>query len=248
MIRIFVLLITVISLFCGCQQQSQQKPIPQADTIVAVEVKTNVSKPIKSEIAQRLDSLGFINIAEADSTILIDLIYTRSENFTGEVLYETLREAYLHPIAMESLIKANKLLKSKQPNYSLLVLDAARPMSIQKRMWDKVKGTPNNIYVSNPNKGGGMHNYGMAVDVTIVDEHGNWLPMGTEFDHFGIEAHITNEKELVKEGKITNEELQNRVLLRSIMREAGFMPLYNEWWHFNRLGREETIANYKLIE
>ncbi|MBR0042150.1 MAG: D-alanyl-D-alanine dipeptidase, partial [Bacteroides sp.] len=94
----------------------------------------------------------------------------------------------------------------------------------------------------------GMHNYGMAVDITIVDEQGEWLPMGTGFDHFGIEAHITNEDELVKEGKITNEERQNRVLLRNIMQEAGFIPLYNEWWHFNRLEREETIANYKLIE
>ena len=100
----------------------------------------------------------------------------------AEVLYETLREEYLHPLAMESLLKANQLLKAKQPNYSLLVLDAARPMSIQKRMWDKVKGTPHNIYVSNPNKGGGMHNYGMAVDITIVDEQGEWLSMGTEFD------------------------------------------------------------------
>ena len=107
---------------------------------------------------------------------------------------------------------------------------------------------PNNIYVSNPNKGGGMHNYGMAVDITIVDEQGEWLSMGTGFDHFGIEAHITNEDELLKEGKITNEERLNRVLLRSIMQEAGFIPLYNEWWHFNRLERAETIANYKLIE
>ncbi|MBR0041414.1 MAG: D-alanyl-D-alanine dipeptidase, partial [Bacteroides sp.] len=150
--KLNTLFILPIVLICGCQQQSQQKVVPQADTLVSVEINTIASKPIKSELAQKLDSLGFINIAEADSTILIDLIYTRSDNFTGEVLYETLREAYLHPLAMESLLKANQLLKAKQPNYSLLVLDAARPMSIQKRMWDKVKGTPNNIYVSNPNK------------------------------------------------------------------------------------------------
>lgn len=247
------LLIIVISfLFGSCHRQVKPMELQQTDSISAittVKIKNSEQpKSTKSELAQKLDSLGFINIAEADNTILIDLIYTRSDNFTGEVLYETLREAYLHPLAMESLLKANQLLKAKQPNYSLLVLDAARPMSIQKRMWDKVKGTPHNIYVSNPNKGGGMHNYGMAIDITIVDEQGEWLSMGTGFDHFGIEAHITNEDELVKEGKITNEERQNRVLLRSIMQEAGFIPLYNEWWHFNRLERAETIANYKLIE
>ena len=30
-----------------------------------------------------LDSLGFVNIAEADSSIAIDLMYTRADNFTG---------------------------------------------------------------------------------------------------------------------------------------------------------------------
>ena len=216
-----VLFIVLIALLCGCQRPSQTAIIPQTDSIavVEVEIKAETTMPAKSELAQRLDSLGFINIAEADSTIRIDLAYTHPNNFTGEILYETLREAYLHPMAMESLMKANRLLKAKHPSYSLLVLDAAR-----------------------------MHNYGMAVDATIVDEHGKWLPMGTEFDHFGIEAHITNEEELVKQGKITTQERENRVLLRSIMREAGFIPLYNEWWHFNRLKREETITHYKLIE
>lgn len=244
----YAALIAILLFICGCQEQSQQKVVPQSDTIVAIEVKTIASKPIKSEIAQRLDSLGFINIAEADSTILIDLAYTHADNFTGEVLYETLREAYLHPLAMESLLKANQLLKAKQPSYSLLVLDAARPMSIQKRMWDKVKGTPNNIYVANPSKGGGMHNYGMAVDVTIVDEKGEWLPMGTPFDHFGPAAHTTHEEELVAQGIISEEERLNRKLLREVMRGGGFIPLHSEWWHFNRLRREETIRNYQLIE
>lgn len=39
-------------------------------------------------------------------------------------------------------------------------------MSIQQKMWNVVKGTKNDIYVSNPAHGGGMHNYGMAVDIT----------------------------------------------------------------------------------
>ena len=35
-----------------------------------------------------------------------------------------------------------------------------------------------------------MHNYGLAVDVSIADEKGNPLPMGTKVDHLGKEAHI----------------------------------------------------------
>ena len=246
--QFYASLIAILLFICGCQEQSQQKVVPQSDTIVAIEVKTIASRPIKSEITQKLDSLGFINIAEADSSILIDLAYTHADNFTGEVLYETLHEAYLHPLAMESLKKANELLRAKHPDYKLLILDAARPMSIQRRMWNKVKGTPNNIYVANPSKGGGMHNYGLALDVTIVDENGNRLPMGTPFDHFGPAAHTTHEEELVAQGIISEEERLNRILLREVMRGGGFIPLHSEWWHFNRLRREETIPNYQLIE
>lgn len=247
-----LLFIAIVSLLCSCQKQVKPVAGPQTDSIyTTIEVKDEGSellKTEKSDIAKRLEEQGFINIAEADTSILIDLAYARADNFTGEVLYETLREAYLHPLAMESLMKANKLLKEKHPHYKLLILDAARPMSIQRLMWNKVKGTPKNIYVSNPSKGGGMHNYGLAVDVTIVNEKGEQLSMGTPFDHFGPEAHITNEEELVAQGIITTEERANRLLLREIMRNSGFIPLYSEWWHFNRLKREETIQNYKLIE
>lgn len=74
-------------------------------------------------------------------------------------------------------------------------------MSVQQKMWNVVKGTSKYIYVSNPARGGGLHNYGLAVDISILDEAGNPLPMGTEVDHLGPEAHITNEAALVQSGK-----------------------------------------------
>ena len=51
----------------------------------------------KSETAKYLESIGLVNIAKADSSIVIDLMYTRADNFTGKVLYEDLHEAYLRP-------------------------------------------------------------------------------------------------------------------------------------------------------
>ncbi|MFQ8826672.1 MAG: M15 family metallopeptidase [Alistipes sp.] len=57
------------------------------------------------------------------------------------------------------------------------------------------------------------------------------LPMGTPFDYFGQEAHIDREDELVAQGRITQQELDNRLLLRKVMRQAGFRPLRSEWWH-----------------
>ena len=40
-------------------------------------------------------------------------------------------------------------------------------MSVQQQMWNIVAGTSKSIYVSNPKNGGGLHNYGLAVDITL---------------------------------------------------------------------------------
>lgn len=201
----------------------------------------------KSETEQRLECLGYVNIAEADSTIAIDLMYTRADNFTGRVLYDDLRRAYLHPDALHGLLQAQRELKKRHPAYRLIVYDAARPMSVQQKMWNVVKGTSKYIYVSNPARGGGLHNYGLAVDVSILDATGAPLPMGTEVDHLGPEAHITHEARLVQSGKMTAAEQANRQLLRTVMRAAGFRALPSEWWHFNWCSRQEAKQKYKVI-
>lgn len=91
-------------------------------------------------------------------------------------------------------------------------------------MWEVV---PNERYVGNPHQGS-VHNRGSAIDVTLVDAHGNELAMGTEYDYFGIEAHITNYN-------LPSEVLQNRKILRDILGKYGFEPIESEWWHFNYL-------------
>ena len=67
----------------------------------------------QSQTARHMENLGFVNIAEADSTIAIDLMYTRADNFTGRVLYEDLHEAYLHPDALKGLLRAQQELKKR---------------------------------------------------------------------------------------------------------------------------------------
>lgn len=201
----------------------------------------------KSRTACYLDSLGLRNVAEADSAILVDLMYARADNFTGQVLYDDLREAYLHPDALESLLQARRLLEEARPDCRLLVCDAARPMSVQRKMWEAVRSTSKYFYVSNPARGGGLHNYGLAVDITLADAQGRPLPMGTPVDHMGPEAHITDEARLVEQGKLTPEERDNRLLLRRVMKEAGFRPLPTEWWHFNRVSRQTAKEKYRVI-
>lgn len=240
------LLLYIFIWLLGMSCQTKQKHADATSTTLPVALDTDTLA--KSSMALKMDSLGLINITQADSTILIKLIYATPHNFMGEILYDELREAYLHPLAMESLKKAQQLLKAKHPTYSLIVYDAARPMDVQRRMWNKVKGTNEQSYVSNPANGGGMHNYGLAIDLSIVNEKGEPLDMGTAFDHFGEEAHIDHEAELVAKGAITPAAKANRELLRHIMKEAGFSPLKNEWWHFNRVSRKVAVEQYKLID
>lgn len=204
-------------------------------------------QPVKSAMALYMDSLGLINIEELDCSITVKLMYTQADNFTGEVLYDDLSEAYLHPDAAYALVKAQRALKELHPSYSLLIYDAARPMSVQKKMWNVVKGTSKYKYVSNPNRGGGLHNYGLAVDISIQDSLGQPLPMGTKVDHLGVEAHITQEGELVRDGKMSETERQNRLLLRKVMKKAGFRALPSEWWHFNFCSRDVARQKYKVI-
>ena len=203
--------------------------------------------PKRSAMALYMDSLGLVNVTDLDSSLVVKLMYTQADNFTGEVLYDNLTEAYLHPDAAYALIEAQKALKELHPSYSLIIYDAARPMSVQKKMWNVVKGTSKYIYVSTPSRGGGRHNYGLAVDISILDDKGTPLPMGTPVDHLGREAHITEEAVLVAQGKLTEQERENRLLLRQVMKEAGFHPLPSEWWHFNRVSRQTAKERYRVI-
>ena len=203
----------------------------------------------QSPTAKRMVQQGLVDILSVDSTIQVSLMYSRADNFTGKVLYTDLREAYLHPKAAAALAKAQQALKKLRPELSLKVYDATRPMSVQQKMWNTVAGTKKSIYVSNPRNGGGMHNYGLAVDITLCKAAtGDTLDMGTKVDFLGSYAHIDNEASLVSQHIISKEAKQNRELLRKVMTEAGFMPLRTEWWHFNLVSRAEAKAHYKAVK
>lgn len=243
----------VLLMWCSCisgtkeGKDSTKAGTEYIDTVQVCEAVLPAPQPEKSPMARYMDSLGLVDVTEFDSSLAVKLMYTQADNFTGEVLYDDLSEAYLHPDAAHALVKAQRALKKLHPSYSLLIYDAARPMSVQKKMWNVVKGTAKYEYVSNPNRGGGLHNYGLAVDISIQDSLGQPLPMGTKVDHLGAEAHITQESELVRNGKMSETERQNRILLRKVMKEAGFRALPSEWWHFNFCSRDVARQKYKVI-
>ena len=208
--------------------------------------RDTVTQPL-SATALSMERQGMMNVQSVDPTIRVSLMYSRPDNFTGRVLYDDLREGYLHPKAAKALAMAQKRLKELRPELSLIIFDATRPMSIQQKMWNVVKGTPKNIYVSNPANGGGMHNYGMAVDISICRENGDTIPMGALVDHMSSLSHIDHEDVLVRTKRMTEEARANRQLLREVMAVGGFMPLRTEWWHFNLCTRAEAKRNYKVI-
>ena len=132
----------------------------------------------KTDLEKNLEKLGLLSVTEQIPGIEVYMVYATPYNFMGEVLYEGLDEAYLVPEAMDKLRKAHEYLRKKRMDLHLVVYDAARPRSIQARMWSIVEGTDLEDFVANPNKGkGGAHNFGIAVDVTFVDCTGHPIPM-----------------------------------------------------------------------
>ena len=201
-----------------------------------------------SSAEQAIQRQGMVDVETLGAGIRVSLMYGRADNFTGKVLYSDITRAYLHPKAAEALVKAQHILKKSHPRWSLVVYDAARPMSVQQKMWNEVKNTPQSIYVSNPARGGGLHNYGMAVDISICDEHGDTITMGTKIDYMGTASHIDREEQLVKLGRLTREQVRHRQLLRQVMQAAGFRTLRTEWWHFNFMSRATARKYYQVIK
>ena len=203
----------------------------------------------KTSIEKHLERIGLQNVAKEIPGIEVYMVYATPYNFMGRVLYEGLDEAYLVPEAMEKLRKANELLRKRRMDLHLVVYDAARPRSIQIQMWKVVENTDLQDFVANPYKsGGGAHNYGVAVDVTLVDCTGHPIPMGSEYDYFGDRSRVDLEDELIKRGEINQRELQNRQLLREIMTEAGWLVEPSEWWHFNAMPITEASERLTVIQ
>ncbi len=200
-----------------------------------------------SQLEPYLQTNTLVDVHTLDKTIQVDMKYATTDNFTKTILYDSLFNIYLHPLAADKLVKAQRYLKTIDPNLSLLVYDAVRPLSVQRKMYKVVQNTKYAPYVANPARTG-LHNYGMAVDLTICDKSGKPIDMGTAFDFFGRAAGINKEKELVEQGVLTKQQVKNRELLRKVMVHAGFLTIRGEWWHFNAVSLVEAKRLYKVIE
>ena len=197
-----------------------------------------------------LDGLGLVNVQDVDSSIVVDLKYATSDNFMNKDVYGCLRRCYLQPDVAQRIKDSQAFLKSIDSTLSLKIYDGLRPRSVQQIMWDMLDMPieEKTKFVSNP-QNGSLHNFGAAVDITLIDfATGKELDMGTPYDYIGINAWPTKEPMLLAQGVLSQEQVDNRKLLRKVMKHSSFINIQTEWWHFNRYNRAKAQELFEIVE
>jgi len=169
---------------------------------------------------------GFTNVQALDPSIIVDLRYATTDNFTHQVIYD-FATAIARTGTAKKLAKASELLRSQ--GYRLKVWDAYRPVSAQERLYD-VYPDPSFVAKPNPNF---SHQKGVTFDVTLCDASGRELEMQTEFDDISVAAH--------REFTRTPLQEKHSQILDESMQSAGFFGYENEWWDY----RDTQMDDYQ---
>jgi D-alanyl-D-alanine dipeptidase len=194
---------------------------------------------ISSQISSQTLPKGFSYVSEIDATIKKELRYATSNNFIGKPIDGYLKDSL---IVSTPAAKALKEIQTKLmlSGLSLKIFDAYRPQQAVDHFvrWAKVMNDTlmKQLYYPNVQKSElftlgfiaskSGHTRGSTVDLCIVDVKTNKeLDMGSSYDFFGEKSHPFYKK-------ITEDQMKNRMLLRTIMIKNGFIPYDNEWWHF----------------
>ncbi|MDB5951181.1 MAG: D-alanyl-D-alanine dipeptidase, partial [Massilia sp.] len=164
----------------------------------------------------------------------------------GRDLYSPFDCAWLHRDAALALERVVAWLAIARPGATALVLDALRPQRVQQQLWDALAGTDLQMYLANPERGS-IHSFGMALDITILDEAGRELDMGTGFDDLTERSHPALETVMLARGEITPAQVANRQLLRDAMVQAGFQGISTEWWHYDCGDREVVRGTFRRV-
>lgn len=138
------------------------------------------------------DSL-LVDVHTLDSTIVVDMRYRDSLNFTGEPLPGYLaNRALLHRNAAAALVRVQAKLRAE--GLGLLVWDAYRPVRATEAMvaWAQREGLDSLVtdgYIADRSR----HDLGVAIDCTLISlATGEVLDMGTPFDTFSDAARTAN--------------------------------------------------------
>ncbi len=195
-----------------------------------------------------MDPSGFVLLADYVPQIVQEIRYYSTYNFIGERI-----DGYEEPCALLS-IEAARALKAVSnelivQGYRLKVFDAYRPSCAVKHfvLWgiedQDIRMKPyfypelekQELFAKGYIAKQSSHSRGSAVDLTLLDmKTGKELDMGSPFDLFSELSHPGNRD-------ITQDQYENRMLLRRTMLRNGFQPIDCEWWHFSL--REEPYPD-----
>jgi D-alanyl-D-alanine dipeptidase len=226
-------LIFGIVLFFACSDKQKnvnkiENPHILQDSVVEIPIKKS------TDLSQLTDS-SFIKTQDLSNDFVYDMRYATTNNFLKEKVYDC-DNCWLRVKVAKALLKANQALMKK--GYQIKFFDCFRPRAVQYKMWEIL---PDGRYVANPERGS-IHNRGAAVDISLVDiESKQPLNMGTDFDHFGKEAHHDFTE-------LDSVIIANRKLLKKVMEQFGFSSIRTEWWHYNFAGTSYSISDQVLCD
>lgn len=157
----------------------------------------------------------------------------------------SINSIYLREGVYLRLKKALDLLPSQ---YSFILFDGFRPFQVQKALFDLFYSTikTNNKeftddeifqetlkYVALPSMDPfktSPHITGGAIDLTLGDENGNELDLGTKFDEMSEKSAT---KYFENHPEENAEALRNRRILYNCLTKVGFKNYSEEWWHYD---------------
>lgn len=230
-------------------------PAGKSNTSECKQIVNNKKKDVKmllprsaivTDFERSLIQAGLENPALLDTRLITDIRYATANNFTYDTLYFDLKSCYVQAFVVDKLLLAQEYLHQQATGYRLVLLDCVRPLQVQYQMYKRVEGTTKERYVANP-RGGSMHNYGVAVDVTLIDAIGNYVNMGCPFDYFGKLAQPRYNNYFLQQGQLSSEHIYHRNLLRQVMKQAGFIPINSEWWHFKACSNAYARQHFTVI-
>ena len=194
------------------------------------------------------DASGFVLLNDFVPHIVQEIRYYSTYNFIGERI-----DGYEEPCALltREAARALKAVSNEMivQGYRLKVFDAYRPVTAVKQfiLWGiedtDIRMKPyfypdlqkQELFAKGYIAKRSSHSRGSAVDLTLLDMNtGKELDMGSPFDLFSELSHPDNRG-------ISQEQYENRMLLRRAMLRNGFQPIDCEWWHFSL--REEPYPD-----
>ena len=185
------------------------------------------------------DSSGFVMLSDAVPDAILEIRYYSTYNFVGSRI-----DGYEEPVAMLTKEAARALREVSDElitkGYRLKIYDAYRPQKAVTHFanWAKDLDDTKMKKYFYPDldksvlfkqgyiayKSG--HSRGSTLDLTLFDMNTEKeVDMGGTFDFFGPLSHPDYKN-------ITEEQYNNRMILREVMTKHGFKPLAEEWWHF----------------